>query len=757
MRSNPIRLSSPAATGSTPIIVALILVLWIPTCLAGSITDRLTGSPDVPWRISADNVAYDAASSTYHARGNVIIEKQTARLVADTVAFNQKAMTASASGHVIMTVGEDVLTGDRADLDLNQETGVIHGGSVFLQENHFYIRGERIEKTGKDTYRAERATITSCDGDRPDWTITSRTLEVTIEGYGSATHAVLKARKIPVLYTPYLLFPAKTKRQTGLLFPEVGASDRQGFFWDQPLFWAISGDSDATFYSRYMSERGVKGGLEYRYASTDTSFGAIMADGLQDRKIDDGTQEATEKWGYDGDAYDRPNTDRYWLRAKVDQDLPWGTKAHLDLDVVSDQDYLVEFREGLSGYNVSRNYFLETFGRDLDTYDETTRTNQLNINRAWSRFSLNGNLVWNDNVTARRWEAQDDTLQQLPSITFAGIKQQAFDSGIYWNLNSEYAYFYSQDGVRGQRADLYPRAYLPLKWRNYLSVEPSVGWRQTAYAMDRQEDESLDRTNYRQIFDARLDVSTEFSKVMGSPVAAVDRIRHSIKPRAVYEYIPGQDQSDLPFLTDIDRIAEANRVTYSLNNLFTARKARPSRSPAAAGDPDDARTEGHGLPQTFDYHRFCRFYLEQTYDINAAREDQPQPFSDLYGELDFNLGRYFALNSNASFDTYAALFSSYNVGTAVADGRGDRFWVEHHYDRDLYESVRATLTVSLTDRLAVRGEYERNLLDKTDIIKGAGFLYTAQCWSVDFFYAVEGEDNRFSFSINLMGIGGFGN
>ena len=242
--------------------------------------DRLTGSADVPWQISADQVDYDAASNTYHARSNVIIEKQAARLVADAVAFNQQTMTASATGNVVMTVGGDVLTGDRVELDLNRETGVIHHGNVFIQDNHFYIRGERIEKTGPDTYRAERAAITSCDGENPDWTITSRTLDVTIEGYGTATHAVLKARRLPVLYTPYLWFPAKTKRQTGLLFPEFGTSDRKGLSWDQPLFWAVSTDTDATAYGHYIEERGFTLGLEYRYALTDSSFGTIIADRL---------------------------------------------------------------------------------------------------------------------------------------------------------------------------------------------------------------------------------------------------------------------------------------------------------------------------------------------------------------------------------------------------------------------------------------------------------------------------------------------
>jgi LPS-assembly protein len=741
-------------------------VLQGPCALAQSLTDRLTGSPKTPWQISADTVSYDAASTTYHARGNVVIEKQTTRLVADTVSFNHKAMTALATGHVVMTAGNDILTGERVELDMGQETGVVHGGTIFLHENHFYIRGERIEKTGKDTYLAEKAAITSCDGDRPDWVITGRTVKVTIEGYGSVSHAVLKARDIPVLYTPYLLFPAKTRRQTGLLMPEAGYSDRKGIAWDQPLFWAINDSSDATLYTHYMQERGTKVGLEYRYALTRDSFGVIQADGLSDRKTDDGTTENTRNWGYSGDDYDRPNTDRYWLRAKLDQELPWGASARLDLDIVSDQDYLTEFKEGRSGFNETRDNFIEFFGRDLDTYDESTRTNRLNVNRSWSRFSLNGDLEWNDNVTNRRWEETDDTLQQLPVIEFDGTKQKAFGSAVYWDLDSEYAYLFELDGERGHRADLYPRAYLPLKWKNYLSVEPSAGLRQTAWVMDRSEDETLDRSSYRQMVDVKLDLSTEFSRVMNSPVAAADRIRHSIKPQVVYEYIPDQDQSDLPdFDTDIDRIDEANEVTYSLTSTLTARTAKKTRvsEPAdtnavaaeARGRPDRIQEE-EAAPETFDYRRFLRFYVEQTYDIAAERDDDPEPFSDVYGELEFDFGRYFKVDSDASFDTYESHFSSHNVAAAIADSRGDRLTVEHRYERDDSESIQGKLSVKLTGRLTARGEYERDLYDKEDIIKGVGFLYTAQCWSFDFFYAVEGEDNRFSFFINLTGIGGFG-
>ena len=729
-------------------------------------TQRLAGSPDVPWQISADKVAYDAATTPYRAAGQVVIEKQATRLLADQVAFNHKTMTAEATGHVVLTVGDDVLTGQRIELDMDQETGVVHGGSLFLKENHFYIRGERIEKTGPDTYRVEKGSFTSCNGDRPHWIITARTLKVTIEGYGTATHAVFKAANVPVMYAPYIFFPAKTKRQTGLLLPDVGYSDRKGFYWDQPFFWAINDSSDATLYAHTMGERGTKIGLEYRYALTDASYGTIMADGLHDRKIDDGSDTATNDWGYADDDYDRTNQDRYWLRAKLDQELPGGAMARLDLDIVSDQDYLTEFREGRSGFYATRDHFQETFNRDLDTYDEDTRTNRLNVNRIWSRFSFNADLLWNDNVTNRRWEETDDTLQQLPRIEFDGAKQKVFSSLFYWDLDSEYTYFYREDGDRGHRADLYPRVYLPMKWKNYLSVEPSAGWRQTSWVMDRREDQTVDRSTYRQIYDLKLDLSTEFSKIMASPVTAVDRMRHSIKPQVIYTYVPDEDQTDLPdFDTAIDRIAAENSVTYSLTNILTGRreKKRTAASKTIA-EQDNAQPQpdippkGEAAPPTYDYNRLGRLYLEQTYDIAAARDDEPEPFSDIFGELDIHFGSYFRFDADASFDTYDSQFSSHNVAAIVADNRGDELRIQHRFERDESESIRCKLAIKLTHRLMVRGEYERDLEADNDILKGGGFLYTAQCWALDFFYSLEDDDDHsVSLNLHLMGLGGFGN
>jgi LPS-assembly protein len=88
------------------------------------------------------------------------------------------------------------------------------------------------------------------------------------------------------------------------------------------------------------------------------------------------------------DQYLRPNKDRYWFRMKHDQELPSGFSGRLDLDIVSDQDYLNEFKKGYSGFDETKKYFLSEFGREIDDYNDPVRVNRLNIFKNWNLYSL---------------------------------------------------------------------------------------------------------------------------------------------------------------------------------------------------------------------------------------------------------------------------------------------------------------------------------------------------------------------------------
>lgn len=753
------------------VLIIIIFTIIHPYAIAqqpDQLLDSLVESdPETPWQIEANEIFYDDTSSLYIAKGNVTITKQDKTLSADYISFDHKTMKAYAQGNVIMTAGEDTITGSSIDIDLETQTGTVENGFLFVKENNFYIKGEKIQKLGENTYYVENASVTTCEGENPDWIITGKSIKVTLEGYGLVKHAALWAKKVPVLYTPFLVFPAKTKRQTGFLFPEMGHSDRWGGYFIQPFFWAIGENSDATFYEHYMHRRGHKLGLEYRYVLSEQSKGTLMYDYLNDRKIDDGTLDSSEKWGYENDDEIRPNNHRYWFRMSHQQAMPYNFFAKLDLDIVSDQDYLYEFKDGMTGFKETETYFNKNFGRVFDDYNDPVRTNRLNLNRSWGKYSFNAEGLWYDDVINRRWKDTDTTLQKLPFIGFYGSKQQTFKSLFYFDLDSEYTYFYSKDGLRGHRADLYPRLYLPLKLKNYLSFEPSAGVRETFWYMEQKEtgeeysEEEKQRFS-RQIFDIKLDLSSELHKVYATDMFGTAATKHSVIPQVICEYIPEQDQDKLPdFDVDsIDRIEKRNLVTYSLTNTFT------SKSKKSVIKTDGSLNSEDNEPATYDYREFLWFKLEQSYDIYEAREDDPEkwknqtnqrPFLPLKGELEFNPGKYLSIRGDAEWCTYDDELLSRNVEAIISDNRGDRLSVDYRNTPDSIESVSADLSFKISDRLSVSAEYEYNILQDERILIGAGLIYKAQCWSIKLGCTDEPDDRKYEFSINLYGLGELGN
>ena len=757
------------------LVVFVSLVLPLSPACGDDLRSQLSDD-SAPWHIIADELSLVETESVYVAEGNVVVTKKDTRIAADYARFNQKSMVVTAKGHVVMTTGKDLLSADHLEINLKTEQGVIHNGSLFLEKNHFYIKGNEIKKTGKNSFRADAASITSCDGENPAWKITGRNLNVTIEGYGVAYHATFKVKNIPVLYTPFIAFPVKLKRQTGLLAPQVATSSRRGFEYIQPLFWAINDSSDATFYEHYMSLRGNKIGSEFRFMLSPLSKGTVMFDYLQDQEVDDGTGTSSKDWGYDdstssGTSADilRPNEDRYWFRMKQNQALPAGFLASLDLDVVSDQDYLQEFKNGYTGFRDTRDYFNDEFGRDIDDYNDPIRLNRFNVDRRWNRYSLNAEVRWYDDVISRRQEDIDTTVQRLPSIQFDASKQKLLQTPFYFTFENEYTYFYREDALtehavtQTHRIDLHPRIYWPLRMKYFFAIEPSVGFRETCWQVEARdepaEETDIDETSHREIVDGRLELSTEIFNIFKTGKKTTERVKHTIKPGITYTVIPDQDQGDYPNFDSLDRIDAQDQVTYSLTNLLIYRfkKAQKGSNDSEMGDT------------AYNYRQFLRFYLEQTYDFIEAREENPskwkngktqEPFSPIYAKIDITPANYFSLGADAEWSTYGEDVISRNIAASMSDRRGDQLFIEHRYQKDDIvagseglESLYGNILLQMTGRLSVTGEYERDLYDRRDLLTGVGVLYKSQCWSLQLTYAREEEEQTYSFMIGLYGLG----
>ncbi|MBN2178479.1 MAG: LPS-assembly protein LptD [Deltaproteobacteria bacterium] len=682
-----------------------------------------------PINIEADSLSYDSSSETYRAEGNVIIIFAGGTLKADRVSLNKATSRVVAEGGVVVKSGKDVLQGERVSFDIATKRGVINGGTLFLQENNLYLSGSEIEKTGDASYSLVDARVTTCEGEVPDWRFAGKKVEVTIDGYGSVKDGTFQVRNVPLLYFPYLRFPAKTTRQSGFLFPYIAhSSDKLGWDMELPFFWAISERVDATLYQRYMDKRGFQEGAEFRYCIGDHSFGSLYGSYLNDTK-----RISEENSGYPNrDWQDGQERWSYYLNHETE--FTPGFYLRADISKVSDSWFFRDFD--------SYNYYLVHYGPDGDRFKRvsflgdkslTSLDSKARLVKEWDLVNLTALVRYTDDFLSY---SNDETVQKYPEITLAGIKQPLFETPFYVNLESVYDYYYREKGERGHLLDLYPVISLPLYLGEYLTFEPEVGFRETIWDAD-NNDSGEGSQSSRALVSAGAVISTEVSRIFSTRLGTIEKVRHGVKPELAYTYIPSIDQEDIPDFAD--EIPEANLVNFSVTNTLTARLK-------------DA--EGK-----VSYRELFRLKLGQDFNISEARRDiekpgdRRRPFGDITIEMDLNPFRFLALDSDAVIDVNAGEWKELNGRLDISDERGDSLTSEYRYTKDDVEELNLSARAKVAETLDLLYGLRRNELYEKDLETKFGIDYHRQCWGIELSYRDSDDDRSVMAIFSLYGLG----
>ena len=149
---------------------------------------RASGGVSLKYRdmeIQAEEVEVDVENKIVHARGNVIIDQGPQRIAAES-----------------------------ADFDLDTKTGTFYEANAYVDPDIFFL-GEEVSKTGENTYEVKNGVFTSCEDEVPEWSFKIPRASIELDGYARARHTTMRIKKLPFLYIPYILWPAKTDRTSG--------------------------------------------------------------------------------------------------------------------------------------------------------------------------------------------------------------------------------------------------------------------------------------------------------------------------------------------------------------------------------------------------------------------------------------------------------------------------------------------------------------------------------------------------------------
>jgi len=486
-----------------------------------------------PVTITADEIQYDSGANTYTARGNVHITEATRKVDADYIFLDDNTKDVTAEGNVVYEDMGDRIEAERMQLNLETKKGNLEKARVFIKTGNVYINGQEIEKTGESQYKIKKGKFTTCGWDRPEWTFSSDEVDITVQGYAKTKSTTFHILGVPVFHVPWGIYPVKTDRASGFLMPEMGLSSKDGASLKLSYFWAISKDTDATLSAKYMSNRGVMLGGEYRYFIREDFKGELEGNIINDNEY--------------GDV-------RYQLKAKHQQVFFKDLKLKANIWDISDNDYLQDFGETVA-----------------------ERTESQIKSTVYLEKPLHKSLLTGGATKFRNLLVDDDSyiFQYYPEITYFTEYIPVPHTNMYFDFNSTLTNFYRDKGDTFTRITVDPSLRLPLPYKG-LNTLLSATLYESGYLINRGE--TYDgTTKNRQTFRFDDDMNMQFVKTYFTGWQSLPTMQSVIKPSVRYTYIPSTGYNDVPQIDAYDRIGQTNILTYGLGHYLYEADERGSK------------------------------------------------------------------------------------------------------------------------------------------------------------------------------------
>jgi len=732
-------------------------------------------SPMEQMTVDAETLTYDQKIDTISAAGDVVIHRGDSVLQADEVRLDRRTNEAEVFGNAILTSPEAEVRASSMELDLDDETGELTDAYIRSDRMGYTLSGDRIEKRIGQSYRIENGRFTTChcvEGE-PSWSIAGRSLDVAPDGYGYVEDGTFDVLGHPVLWIPRGFIPVNNERQSGLLIPRVGFSNRRGFQLLQPYYWDINKNQDLTLSADI--ETALRLGLlgEYRYAFSRESFGSFLA-GYYNEAIRSRSPSVSTPPGISPNAPEN----RWGIIGNHTEGLGSMT-AYADVLLVGDNLFLREM-----------NSFTSNERQEVDLRTRPFTTSRLGFLQDWDRAFLQAQGVYyqdlvGPSVLQLNGTVKQDTslvIQRAPEVDLTAQKQLGY--GLLGDFTGSVTDFQRGTGLTGFRGDFRPGAELRLPLGPSLFGTIHAAFRETAYGLTQSTMANgftgtdpaageivLPSGSSRELFEMRADLGTEFDRVFDFRYFGFDKLKNTIEPTFEYLYIPPVNQDDLPVFDGIDRINERSLITYGVATRLLARSA-----PTGDGSGDRGEVfELARLSATQSYDFFRTIPPTTQLDPVSGEPVHPSPgdhFSDIDFALRVNPNPVTSLRLYATYDTSQNEISSTTVSIRFREPQrlfGQEihsrlltratFNVDYRFITDsILQQLGSSVVLPLTDRIAAlyAMRYDINTATFLQNYVGVRLVSSCDCWGLNVGFTQTHNPNEVQFQAQFT-LAGFGN
>lgn len=238
--------------------ITLVLIVLVPELSMARFSFELGDR----FRVLGDKGIKNSIKRTFEVQGNVVIINGPFTMYGGGSLLNFDEKTIDIWDNIRLSSSEFTIMAKKVFIDLSQDRFILSNGKYESGNRTLY--GEKIEKKSNGDIEVLNGNFSTCQHCQRDWTFFGEEINITPNEYVRMRSAYFMIRDVPIFYIPYLVFPIKKERESGLLFPKFSLNTGDGIYFQLPFFIALSKHSDLTLSPGIFGDFGFGNEFEFR-------------------------------------------------------------------------------------------------------------------------------------------------------------------------------------------------------------------------------------------------------------------------------------------------------------------------------------------------------------------------------------------------------------------------------------------------------------------------------------------------------------
>ena len=526
-----------------------------------------------------DSIKIDVKNRKAYLYGSAIIKYESTQIQAGYIEIDWNTNIITATGikddstgltlqKPIFSEGNDEFQAD--EIRYNFKTKKSYIKQIRTKEGEGYIHGEVVKKNQNDIFFLKKADYTTCDAEKPHYSIRSSRVKIIPGERIISGPAYLRFGKIPTpLFLPFGFFPNNTKQSSGILIPSYGESARLGFFLkDGGYYFGINNKIDLTIRAdiytkgswgaksllRYKKIYKYNGNININYANTVNSEKEFPDYSLK--------KDFFLRWQHQQDPKANPS-----LRFSANVNAGSST-FHRNNSYTSTNDYLTNTFQ--SSINITKDWQGSPFKLSANLrHSQNTNTKMvslslpevsLNMNRIFpfKKLGTEGKENWYDNIGMSYNANAKNEITIADSLLFTNNALSQFRNGIKHTIPIStsmkiFKYF-----------TLNPRINITERW--YLS-QINKTWDQENKKINT---DTINKFTRGLDYTISTGLNTKIYGLLNFKKGKIAAFRHVITPNISFSYTPDFSEEKYGIYKTVQKDTTGNMEKYSImeNGIF---------------------------------------------------------------------------------------------------------------------------------------------------------------------------------------------